>query len=110
MKLKNLFENLKNDVYKKHIIFQNDYGYIKGKLKKDGYWWIDTLYINPKFRNQGYGKKIAKHIPQKSMLLAQPLQIKGEPSIDKDSLIKFYEKLGFRPEPDINDNIIMIRD
>lgn len=104
MKLKDLFEGTENN-----ILFQNEYGYIQGKLKNDGIWWIDKFYIYPEFRGKGYARKLAEHIPEKAMLLAQPLFFKDQKNLDKNSLINFYKSLGFEEFPDDKGNIIMKR-
>lgn len=106
MKLKDLFEDLDT----KNIIYKDDYGYIKGKLQKDGYWFIDKFFVYPEYRGKGYARELAKHIPQKAKLLAQPLYVKGETVLDRDPLIQFYKSLGFEERPDSNDNMMMVRE
>jgi GNAT superfamily N-acetyltransferase len=107
MKLKTLHEGLQPI---KNIIYQDDIGYIKGYLKPNGYWFIETFYINPEFRGKGLAKDLAKHIPQKAELLAQPLIVKGQQGLDRQLLINFYKSIGFKKFPDSNDNMIMRRD
>ncbi len=105
MKL-NIFEDFTSN----DIIYKDEHGYIKGKLKPDGYWWIDKFYVYPEFRGKGFARDLASHIPQKAKLLAQPLKVKGEDTLDRDPLIKFYRSLGFQERPDKYDNMIMIRE
>lgn len=94
----------------KNLFYKNDYGYIKGYMRPDGYFWVDKIYVYPEYRGQGKAKELASHIPKKAMLLAQPLYVKGENVMDKDNLIKFYSSLGFQEQPDSNDNMIMVRE
>lgn len=104
MKLITLFEEAN------HIIYNNEYGYIKGKKLPDGYWWIDKFYIYPEFRGKGVARELAKHIPEKSKLLAQPLIVKGQTHLPRQPLIDFYKSLGFQERPDSNDNMMMVRE
>lgn len=106
MKLTHLLED---NINRNHVIYQDEHGYIKGKLLKDGYWWIEKIYVYPEYRGQGYARELAKHIPEKASLLAQPLFVKGEKVLNKDDLINFYKSLGFEEFPDSNDNMIMRR-
>lgn len=94
---------------KKNIIYQDDTGYIKGYLRQDGYYWIEEIVVKEDLRGQGFGRKLAQHLPQKSKLLAQPMFNLGN-VLDKVNLIKFYESLGFKQTKDEFDNIIMVRD
>lgn len=108
MKLDQLIEAIKKP--KDTILFQNEIGFIKGHFKDNGYYWLEKFYVNPDYRGKGLAKELAQHIPQKCELLAQPLFVKGETMLDKNTLINFYKSLGFREYPDQNDNMIMIRD
>lgn len=95
---------------KSNIIYEDETGYIKGYLRKDGYWWIEELVIYLKLRGKGLAKKLASHIPQKSKLLAYPLlNLKGR-KLSKDQLINFYISLGFKEKIDEYGNSIMYRD
>jgi len=93
-----------------NILYQNEFGYVKGYVDKDGYTFIDKLYIYPEYRGQGKAKELMKHIPRKARLLAQPMNTKDDPSIPRDNLISFYKSLGFTEHPDSNGNMIMIRE
>lgn len=103
MKLAALFEE------KNPIVYQDDIGYIKGHQRPDGYFWVEKFYIHPESRGKGLAKELAQHIPEKSMLLAQPLTTKGEDVLPREPLINFYKSLGFEEKPDSNDNMYMVR-
>lgn len=93
----------------KHVIYEDETGYIKGYQNDDGRWWIMEFVINPKFRGKGLARELAKHLPRKCRLYAYPLfNMKGN-KLDLEALTRFYESLGFRFEGDKNERI-MVRD
>lgn len=68
----------------------------------DEYILIDKIYVNPEYRNQGYGKKLldealaeikAEHPRTPIKLVAMPDS--GPDEIELEDLVKFYEKNGF---------------
>lgn len=77
------------------ILYENSIGYVKGRKKKDGLWWIDELVIYPQYRGKGLARSLASHLPKKCKLLAYPLVNMPGPHLSEESLISFYESLGF---------------
>ena len=66
----------------------------------DGYWYITEFLVYPKYRGQGYGRKLAEHIPSgPCKLYAFPLLTHRGPHIPEEKLLDFYKSLGFILQP-----------
>ena len=85
---------------RKGFLYKDKYGHIKGWRDTDGYWYITEFLVYPKYRNQGYGRKLAQHLPNgPCKLYAAPLLTHRPPHISEEKLLDFYQSLGFILQP-----------
>jgi ribosomal protein S18 acetylase RimI-like enzyme len=80
--------------------FYNKYGYIKyeteyGRIigyQHGEYFKVTDFLIHPQYRGKGKARELAKNIPLKAKLQANPTG----PGLNLTQLVKFYESLGFK--------------
>lgn len=85
---------------RKGFIYKDKFGHIKGYLDFDGYWYITEFLVYPKYRRQGYAKKLAEHLPKgPCKLYSFPLLTHRGPHIPEEKLLDFYKSLGFILQP-----------
>ena len=81
------------------MIIKNKFGYCKFAFEKD-FVHIYDLYIYPKYRYKGRGRKILKAtINEIRKTYHGTIQIVANPkekSVSKDKLIKFYESMNLK--------------
>lgn len=56
---------------------------------------IDYFYIKKPYRGKGYARKLARFLPKHCRLIACPTEPGG---LNKENLVKFYKKLGFKED------------
>lgn len=54
---------------------------------------VDHFFIKKHYRGKGYARKLARFLPKHCKLIACPTESNG---LDKENLIKFYKKVGFK--------------
>ena len=88
-------------------IYRDEYGYVRGHKSPNGEVYVSEVYIYPKFRGQGHGKKMLEQIPA-----GAELQVSSLPEQDgsfystTEQLVKFYSSNGFVIGMDCFQNII----
>ncbi len=88
-------------------LYKDDYGYIKGHTSPNGDLYIDEVYIYPKFRGLGHGKKMITHIPSGAELQVSSLpEADGSFYSSTEQLVRFYSSNGFIISKDCFGNTI----
>lgn len=90
-------------------IYEDETGYIEGMERPDGVWEVDKFVVHSHLRGRGHGRELARHLPRRCRLHVLPLQARGEPGLDMESLIAFYGRLGFLRDDDELGNVFMER-
>lgn len=93
------------------MIYCDVYGYIKGYLRSDGFWWISEFVIRAKYRGHGRARVLAKHLPKQCMLYPMPMwgmHTASHTILPLQSLLKFYLSLGF-VEEETDGQLLLVR-
>lgn len=94
----------------KKFEFKNQYGYILGFYTANKHLYISIVYIYPKYRNLGWGKKLLNYIPKDAELQISPIpEDDGTFYSTKTQLLNFYSANGFRIDVDCFGNTIGIK-
>ena len=78
-----------------------------------GFWYFDSLFVDPEYRRRGIGRKLREHAMSKAWM--KPLMNKVD--CKQPKLVKYYESFGFKIKERINDyygngedRFVMVRD
>lgn len=72
------------------------YGFFRAHREApDDYWKIGAFFIKQEFRGKGFARRLAKHLPKRCSLYAEPFD-NATSGLELKALKRFYRSLGFK--------------